>query len=194
MVYWGFPGSSAGKESACNARDLGSVPRLGRSSGEGNGYPLQFSGLENSMDSIVNGVAKSWAWPSDFHLYNLINFWLKQYLVFVLLAQCKYYSELSHAIHYDYICFSNACLLTLEIIIAWVIICFIFSVAISIQLKTLQGMCKSVFHTLTTVTQFPRLVIVLAISFPETHIPLLFNQLLSRYAVQLSSCDDLDLS
>ena len=60
MVYWGFPGGSAGNESACNAGDLGSIPRLGRSLGERNSYPLQFSGLENSMDCIVHGVAKSW--------------------------------------------------------------------------------------------------------------------------------------
>ena len=45
-----FPGASAGKESACNAGDLGLIPGLGRSPGEGNGYPLQYSGLENSMD------------------------------------------------------------------------------------------------------------------------------------------------
>ena len=46
----GFPGSSDGKESACSPGDLGSVPRLGRSPGEGNGYPLQYSRLENLMD------------------------------------------------------------------------------------------------------------------------------------------------
>ena len=55
----GFPGGSAGKESACNAGDLGSVPGLGRSPGEGNSYPLQYSGLENSMDCIVHGIEKS---------------------------------------------------------------------------------------------------------------------------------------
>ena len=55
----GFPYSSAGKESACNAGDLGSIPGLGRSPGEGEGYPLQYSGVENSMDCIVPGVAKS---------------------------------------------------------------------------------------------------------------------------------------
>ena len=55
----GFPGGSAGKESACNAGDLGSILGLGRSPGEGKGYPLQYSGLENSMDCIVYGVAKS---------------------------------------------------------------------------------------------------------------------------------------
>ena len=65
----GFPGGSAGKESACNAGDLGSIPGLGRSHGEGNGYPLQYSGLENSMDyTILHGVAKSWTRLSNFGL------------------------------------------------------------------------------------------------------------------------------
>ena len=54
-----FPGSSAGKESACNAGDLGLIPELGRSPGEGKDYPLHYSGLEHSMDSIVPGVTKS---------------------------------------------------------------------------------------------------------------------------------------
>ena len=53
----GFPDSSVGKESACNAGDPSSVPRLGRSTGEAIGYPLQYSGPENSMDCIVYGVA-----------------------------------------------------------------------------------------------------------------------------------------
>ena len=56
----GFPGGSAGKESACNVGDLGSTPGLGRSPGEGKGYSLQFSGLENYMDCVVHGVTKSW--------------------------------------------------------------------------------------------------------------------------------------
>jgi len=55
-----FPCGSAGKESAFNARDLGSIPGLGRSPGEGSGYPFQYSGLENSVDCIGHGVAKSW--------------------------------------------------------------------------------------------------------------------------------------
>ena len=63
----GFPGGSAGKESACNAGDLGSIPGLGRSPGEGKGYPLQYSGLENSMDYIVHAVTKSWTQLNDFH-------------------------------------------------------------------------------------------------------------------------------
>ena len=54
-----FPGGSAGEESTCNAGDLGLTPGLGRSPGEGKGYPLQYSGLENSMDCIVHGVAKN---------------------------------------------------------------------------------------------------------------------------------------
>ena len=57
----GFSGGSAGKESACNVGDLALIAGLGRSPGEGNGYPLQYSGLENSMDFIVHGVAKSWS-------------------------------------------------------------------------------------------------------------------------------------
>ena len=51
-VFLGFPCGSAGKDSACNAGDLGSIPGLGRSPGEGKGYPLQYSGLENSMDYL----------------------------------------------------------------------------------------------------------------------------------------------
>ena len=53
-VFLGFPCGSAGKESACNVGDLGLVPGLGRSPGEGKGYPLQYSSLENSMDCIVH--------------------------------------------------------------------------------------------------------------------------------------------
>ena len=55
----GFPGGSAGKESTCSGGDLGSIPGLGMFPGEGKGYPLQYSGLENSMGHIVHGVAKS---------------------------------------------------------------------------------------------------------------------------------------
>ena len=52
-----MPGSSVGKESASNAGDPGSIPGLGRFLGERKGYPLQYSGLKNSMDCIVHGVA-----------------------------------------------------------------------------------------------------------------------------------------
>ena len=63
----GLLGSSAGKESTCNAGDMGSIPGLGSSPGEGKGYPLQYSGLEKSMDYIVHGVAKSQTGLSNFH-------------------------------------------------------------------------------------------------------------------------------
>ena len=66
-VFLGFRCGPAGKESACNARGLGSIPGLGRSPGEGKGYPLQYSGLENSVDYIVLWVAKGQTRLSNFH-------------------------------------------------------------------------------------------------------------------------------
>ena len=77
MYYWaviitqGFPCGPAGKESACNAGDLGLISGLGRSPGEGKGYPLQYSGPENFVDCIVHGVTKSQTRLSDFrgHLW-----------------------------------------------------------------------------------------------------------------------------
>ena len=70
--YTCIPDSSVGKESACNARDPSSIPGLGRSTGEGIGYPLQYSGLENSIDCIVHGVTKSQTWLSNFHFISVI--------------------------------------------------------------------------------------------------------------------------
>ena len=58
-VFLGFPGGSAGKESACSMEDLASIPGLGRSLGERKDYPLQNSGLKNSRDCIVHGISKS---------------------------------------------------------------------------------------------------------------------------------------
>ena len=66
-VFLGFPCGSAGKESACNAGDLGLIPGLGRSPREGKGYTFQYSDLENSMESIIPGVPKSWTQLNDFH-------------------------------------------------------------------------------------------------------------------------------
>ena len=66
-VFLGFPGGSAGNESACNAGDLGLIPGLGKSPGAGNGCLLQYSGLENSMDCIIHRVTKSQAQLNDFH-------------------------------------------------------------------------------------------------------------------------------
>ena len=62
-----FPGSSVGEQSACNAGDPCLIPGSGRSPGEGNGYPLQYSGLENSMDCIDHGVTKSQTRLRNFH-------------------------------------------------------------------------------------------------------------------------------
>ena len=69
-MVWDSPGRSVCKESACNAGDPNFIPGLGRSPGEENDYPLQYSGLENSMDrgacqATVHGVAKSWTQLSD---------------------------------------------------------------------------------------------------------------------------------
>ena len=70
----GFPGGLDSKGSACNAGDLGSIPRLGRSSGEGNGNPPQYSCLENSMEggawqATVHRVEKSQTQLSDYHMH-----------------------------------------------------------------------------------------------------------------------------
>ena len=65
----GLPCGSAGKESACNTGDLGSIPGFGRCPRERKGYPPQYSGLENSMDCIVHGVEKSQTRLSDFSLH-----------------------------------------------------------------------------------------------------------------------------
>ena len=72
LNFLGFPDSLVGKESACNAGDLGSIPGVGRFPAEGKGYSLQYSGLENFMDCIVHGVAKSWTRLSDFHSLQLL--------------------------------------------------------------------------------------------------------------------------
>ena len=71
-IFLGFPDGLAGKESTCNVGDLGLIAGLGRSPGERKGYPLQYSGLENSMDYIVHRVTKSQTQLSDilFHIEN----------------------------------------------------------------------------------------------------------------------------
>ena len=73
LANFGFPDSSVGKESACNEGDPGSLPGLGRFTGEGIGYPLWYSGLENSM-KYSPGVAKSQTRCSDFHFTSLGQF------------------------------------------------------------------------------------------------------------------------
>ena len=71
----GFPCGSAGKESSCNVGDLGSIPGLGRSPGEGKLYPLQYSGLENSMNCTIHGVTKSQTQLRDFQFTSLHSAW-----------------------------------------------------------------------------------------------------------------------
>ena len=75
-----FTCGSVGKESTCSARDLGSNPGLGRSSGEGKGYPLQYSGLENSKEFIVQWVAKSQTRLSNFHFHVYIYIYIYIYI------------------------------------------------------------------------------------------------------------------
>ena len=112
--FLGFPSGSAGKESACNVGHLDSIPGLGRSLGERKGYPLQYSGLENSMDCIVHGGAKSrtqlsnsqfthWAFPK---LQSLcINVCLHSDLICevdLLMSECKYPDmECRHVLHLE---------------------------------------------------------------------------------------------
>ena len=75
-----FPCGSAGKESTCNAGDLGLIPGLGRPPEEGKGYPLQYPSLENSMDCLVHGVAKSQIRLNNFHL-TLYRYWKTMYML-----------------------------------------------------------------------------------------------------------------
>ena len=79
-VFLGFSGGSGGKESAYNEGDLGLIPELERYPREGKGYPLQYSGLGNSMDCIVHGVTKSQTQISDFHFSHCFPEWLPIYI------------------------------------------------------------------------------------------------------------------
>ena len=86
---WGFPDSSVGKESAPSEGDLGSIPGLGQSPGEGKGDPLQYSGLENSMDCIVHGVAKSRTQLSGFHFHlQPLQLWLVTVYIYICNSSC----------------------------------------------------------------------------------------------------------
>ena len=72
-VFLGFPSGSAGKESPCKAGDLGLILGLGQYSGEGKGYSLQYSGLENSTDCIVHGVTKNQTQLNHFYFHPINN-------------------------------------------------------------------------------------------------------------------------
>ena len=75
IEHMGLPCSSAGEESTCNVGDMGSIPELGRSPGEGKGHPLQYSGLENSINCVVHGVTKSWTRLSNFQEHIVLTYW-----------------------------------------------------------------------------------------------------------------------
>ena len=91
FIHESFPGGSEGKASACKAGDLGLIPGCGRSPGEGNGNPLQYSCLENPMDRVawwatVHGVAKSRTRQSDFTFFY-------SFSMFLVLQLCMLSSE-----------------------------------------------------------------------------------------------------
>ena len=102
-VFLGFPCDSAGKESACNVGDLGLIPGLGRPPGEGDGYPLQYSRLENSMGSILHGVAKSWTWLSDSHKHYIQKHYLLSYITVLRYLFWQYFSLECFKISYLFI-------------------------------------------------------------------------------------------
>ena len=86
------------KKSTCNTGDLGLIPGFGRSPGEGKGYPLQYSGLENSMDCIVQKVAKSQPWLTDFDFTSKICYQIQVTKIF---PSTKSFITLAH------VCFNN---------------------------------------------------------------------------------------
>ena len=86
--------AQAGKESACNVGDLGLIPGLGRFPGKGKGYPLQYSGLENSMDFIIHMVTKSQTWLSNFH--NSVSPWVEKSPVWDFLILCGNFECMMH--------------------------------------------------------------------------------------------------
>ena len=96
LAWLGFPGDSAGEESACSVGNMVSIPVLGRSPGEGKGYPLQYPGLEKSMDSIVHGgsqrVRHNWATFTSLHFTSLAWLCLLERRIWHSLCLCKSFS------------------------------------------------------------------------------------------------------
>ena len=72
-TVWGFPGGSTGSESTYNVGDLGLIPGWGKPPGKGKSYPLQHSGLENSIDCIIHGVTKRQTRLGDFHFQDSLS-------------------------------------------------------------------------------------------------------------------------
>ena len=100
-----FPCGSDGREFICNARDLGSIPLLGKSPGEGKGYPLQYYGLENRKGYIIYGVTKSRTWLSDslsyiiLHTHTLSHTYRYIYIhiyiyIYIYIYKMEYYSTI----------------------------------------------------------------------------------------------------
>ena len=90
-LFVGFSCGSAGKESAYNVGDLGSIPGLDRSPGERKGYPLQYSYLENSMDCRVPGVTKSWTLLNDFHFMLCLIFFVSLFKIWYFILNPFYF-------------------------------------------------------------------------------------------------------
>ena len=119
-VFLGFPYGSAGKENACNAGDLGSVPELGRSPGEGKGYPTHSSILAGRIPWIVHGVTKSQIQLSDFHFTLLIT--VSKFGVLVFFVCCLFKSGfIKENVHMKYFLklsrdqlYQNQCLYSLR--------------------------------------------------------------------------------
>ena len=103
MTNYGFPDSSVGKESTCNAGDPGLISGLGRYPREGIGYPLQYSGLENSTDCIVHGVTKSRTQLSDFHFISLMPNSKLETIVLIIISSALL--KFSISLILDLICF-----------------------------------------------------------------------------------------
>ena len=100
-VFQGFPGDSDDNESVCIVGDLGLIPGLGRSPGEGNGYPFQYSCLENYMDrgawqATVHGVAKSWTRQRLSLVSSQINKHVRYYLIYIKYIKHRYKPKMKH--------------------------------------------------------------------------------------------------
>ena len=97
-IYMGFPYGSAGKESTCNVEDLGLIPGLGRSPGEGKGYPLQYSGVENSMDCIVMGlqrVGHNWTTFTSYFFHFIYTYIYIYMCVYIYICLFIYFGGIS---------------------------------------------------------------------------------------------------
>ena len=136
LFTWGFPGGSDSKESASSVGDLGSIPGLGRSPGEGNSYPLQYSGLENTMDCIVHGVAKSRLLLS-FHLKKQYSWTFQGNRIFMAYSP---HQQLRHSYHQKYtssqlICYGSGLLF-----------CYIFSFISVILRRYEKSLTKQIYQ------------------------------------------------